>query len=198
MVGSPDQMSLETIPACLRPSGFVFRAWGRQPEQTGKATGLKIPPCLWETPFVEPGGTCTRCLAAVLGFRKASLLQTALKETIVVQSPGPSLSLFWGALAVQANILAPGPREAACGWQGSASFPWSFLSIQVLGAQGTVPLRTQWILAELSRGRNGTSWAGLAREHLKSLNGINPLPSLPTWLPFKGPEEGGVRWREGF
>lgn len=25
MVGSPDRMSLETIPACLRLSGFVFR-----------------------------------------------------------------------------------------------------------------------------------------------------------------------------
>lgn len=81
------------------------------------------------------------------------MLQTALKETVVVHSPGPSLSLFRGALAIQANILAPGPREAACGWQTSASFPWFFLSVQILGAQGMVPLCTQWIQAELSRGQ---------------------------------------------
>lgn len=81
------------------------------------------------------------------------MLQTALEETVVVHSPSPSLSLFWGVLAIQANILAPGPREAAGGWQASTSVLWFFLSIQVLGAQGIVPLRIQWIQAELNRGQ---------------------------------------------
>lgn len=120
------------------------------------------------------------------------MLQTALEETVVVHSPGPSLGLFWGVLAIQANILAPGPREAACGWQASTSVLWFFLFIQVLGVQGIVPLRTQRIQAELSRGRNSMSWAELAKEYLKSLNGISQPPSLPTWVKFKGPEEEGV------
>ena len=66
---------------------------------------------------MEPSGTCAGHLAAVLGLRKASLLQTALQETVVVDSPGPGLRPLGGALAVQGHVMAPGTMEAAWGWQ---------------------------------------------------------------------------------
>lgn len=98
---------------------------------------------------MEPLGTCVGHLASVLSLREPSLLQTALQEAVVVDSPGPRLGPLRGAFAVQAHILAPGAREAADGRQARALSLWALLSIQVLGAQGAVPLRTQWIQGKL-------------------------------------------------
>lgn len=98
---------------------------------------------------MEPSGTCAGHLAAVLGLRKASLLQTALQETVVVDSPGPGLRPLGGALAVQGHVMAPGTMEAAWGWQARAPTPWALLFIQVLGVQGGVTLGTQRIQGQL-------------------------------------------------
>lgn len=77
------------------------------------------------------------------------MLQTALQEAVVVDGPGPGLCPLRGALAVQAHVVAPGTREAAGGRQARAPAPRALLFLQVLGAQGAVPLRTQCIQGEL-------------------------------------------------
>lgn len=114
------------------------------------------------SPSVEPSGTCAGHLAAVLGLRKASLLQAALQEAVVVGSPGPDLCPFGGALAVQAHVQAPGAREVVWGRQARASSPWALLVFQALGAQGAVPLGTQLIGGELGGGV-GTNVVGLGQ-----------------------------------
>lgn len=113
------------------------------------------------SPSVEPLGTCAGHPAAVLGLRKASLLQAALQEAVVVGSPGPGLCPFRGGLAVQAHVEAPGAREVVWGWQARASSPWALLVFQALGAQGAVPLGTQLIRGEL--GGRGRKWWVLGR-----------------------------------
>lgn len=144
---------------------------------------------------MEPLGTCAGHLAAVLGLRKASLLQTALQEAVVVDSPGPGLGPFRGALAVQAHVLAPGAREAACGRQARAPSPWALLFLQVLGAQGAVPLGTQWIQGEL-RGQKWWVLGRVGKGHMKSPKGVaSPLSqpgSCSGHILSKGAGEEGV------
>jgi hypothetical protein len=105
------------------------RAWEKGPTSirigNQLAGGPSLPPGVHSS--MEPSGTCAGHLAAVLGLWKASLLQTALQETVIVDSPGLRLSPLRGALAVQAYILPPGAREAACGWQARVPSPWALL-----------------------------------------------------------------------
>ena len=77
------------------------------------------------------------------------MLQTALQKAVVVHSPGLGVRPLGGALAVQAHVVAPGAREAAWGRQARAPAPRALLFLQVLGAQGAVPLGTQRIQGEL-------------------------------------------------
>lgn len=121
---------------------------------------------------MEPSGTCAGHLAAVLGLRKASLLQAALQEAVVVGSPGPGLCPLGGALAVQAHVEAPGAREVVWGWQARASSPWALLVLQALGAQEAVPLGTQLIRGELEGGEGHEKWwvlGGVSKGRIKSL-----------------------------
>lgn len=114
------------------------------------------------TPLVEPPGTCARSRAAILGLRQAGLLQAALQEAIIVDSPGPSLGPLRGALTIQAHVLVPGAREAAGGRQAEAPSPRALLFLWLLGAQMVVPLVTQRIIAEL-RGQREWVLASVAR-----------------------------------
>lgn len=101
------------------------------------------------------------------------MLQTALQEAIVVHSPGLGLRPLRGALAVQAHVVAPGAREAAWGRQARAPSPRALLFLQVLGAQGAVPLGTQWIQVDL-RGQKWWVSGRVGKEHIKSPTGVSP------------------------
>lgn len=160
-------MPLQTMFAYPRPTSCAFPAFRPNQslgegadldmdEEADWAGGPSLPPGV--PPSREPLGTCAGRLAAVLGLRKASLLQTALQEAVVVDSPGPGLGPLRGSLAVQAHVLAPGAREAACGRQARAPSPGALI-LQVLGAQWAIPLRTRWIQGEL----RGQKWWILGR-----------------------------------
>lgn len=123
---------------------------------------------------MEPLGTCEGHLAAVLGLRKAGLLQTALQEAVVVDSPGPGLRPLRGALAVQAHVQAPGAREVAWGRQARACYPWALLFLQVLGAQGAVPLEAQRVQGELGWGAKWWVSGRVGKGHIKSPKGVSP------------------------
>lgn len=126
-------LPLESVPVGCGVKGHLAVKVSRQ--------GGALPPSLAHWDVL---GTCAGRLAAMLGLRQARLLQTALQEAVVVQSPGPCLGALGGTLAVQAHVVAPGAREAAGGRQAGALSPHTLLFLQVLG-----PLGSQWIQVEL-------------------------------------------------